>query len=77
MPGPKKSFESKRNDPYWKSFTAFMPATHKKRIEDIVHMGILTQRGPQDQSELLKDALDLYLPGMERWLKSQMKKMYG
>ena len=54
-----------------------MPATHKKRIEDIVHMGILTQRGPQDQSELLKDALDLYLPGMERWLKSQMKKMYG
>ena len=77
MPGPKKKAESKRNDPYWKSFTAFMPATYKERVEKVVHMSVLTQSGPQDQSELLEQALSKYLPSMERYLKARMKEMYS
>lgn len=77
MPGPKKCPESKRNDPYWQSFTAFMPKDFKKRIDHVVHMSRLTQGGPQDQSELLTQALEKYLPSMERYLKARIKEMYG
>jgi len=77
MPGPKKRAESKRNDPYWTAFTAFMPTTYKKRVEHVVRMSIDTQSGPQDQSELLRDALEMYLPSVERHLKARMKEKYG
>jgi len=54
-----------------------MPATYKERVEKVVHMSVLTQSGPQDQSELLEQALSKYLPSMERYLMARMKEMYG
>ena len=77
MPGPKKRADSKRNDPYWTSFTAFIPTTHKKRVEHVVRMSKDAETGPQDQSEVLRDALEKYLPSMERYLKARMKEIYG
>jgi len=77
MPGPKKNPESYRSREDMKPFTAFMSESHKNRVEHVVLMGKQTQKGPQTQSELLSDALEKYLPSMERFLKARMKEIYG
>ena len=65
-PGPKPKATSKRNDPDWVAFTAFMQKERRAEVQRYINLiSLLPEKEkakfPADQSEMIEEALAAYL----------------
>ena len=74
MSGPPRNPDSKRNSPDWESFTAFCHPSTKERLQKLIKALNTAGFGPQDQSEVLDEALTKWMNCAEPLVRQAIHK---